>query len=173
MEHSVPDLPTEETPSLWKETFVLTEGEILHALLLTDPRRKSKLRILIESGVLGLATLYFFIGYITSDKTNTTPLVMTLACLFVLGMLLFAPRLQAISLARRAAKNQQEITLRGYDAALGFGEGDAFSTCSFREFSVTEDETMLVLQFQAGRMLVVPRRAVEESTWDWLRKHTT
>lgn len=159
---------TEETPSLWRLDYTLTGEEIAHGLRMTDPRQKSRARTAIFSVMLGAGFVYFFIGYVTGDLTNTTQLALAIASGFFLAMVLLAPRLQANAIARKAGKRQKPVTVRGYENALGFGTGEAFQACAWNEFSMVYDDTMCALTFADGQLLLIPRRATDEATWAWL-----
>ncbi len=162
---------TESTEPLWRMDYQLTEQEIAQGLRLTDMRRAGPVKIAVESVILGAAGLYFLIGYLTGDRTRTDLLLLTVCCVFVLGMLLLAPKLQAESLARREAKRQKTVTVRGYNGALGFGTGDVFNSVDFSEFQTVMHPEMIVLRFSGGQLLMLPRRAATEEIWQWLTEH--
>ena len=126
------------------------------------------MRILVESIVLVAAALYFLIGWLTSEQKTANGPILALTSLFVLVLLVFGPKLQAENIARRTVKNGQPVIVRGYEGALGFGEGEHFTAAAFDEFSVKYDETVFALQFSAGQLVLIPRRAVSAETWNWL-----
>lgn len=171
-----PEEGREESPTLPEGeprvdlSLRLTEAEILTCLKYGANRRAGRGRLITQSVLLVLMAAYCIGGFFLSGMQSVPSLLIGVAALAVMAAMLAVPELMLRSSAKKEAAQEKCLRLRAYDEGLYFGseETDRFAYADCR---AQEVENLLLLRFQGGILVGIPRRLTDEAGWDYLKAH--
>ncbi len=143
-------------------SYTLTEKEIYDGLRLSGVYRTSGKRAIVETVILAVFCLFFFISYLFQKELFN--LVMTFVSLGVLLLLNLVPRLD---MRKQAKSCHREVKLRLYpDRFILETEAGSQSvlldgTSEIRAVG-KKDGKLLIVRIAGGGLLVIPLRAIPE-----------
>ncbi len=152
--------------AVWR--YTCTQEEWFLCIKRGDPRRAGPVRIGVQTGLLGLIALYCLIGFFTGGMQNGQSLFVGLAAIVVGIVMLFVPPLRMRHEAQRVYETKKQLQVYLYEDGLAFGTPEEI--VSFRECRPVFYEDMLLLQFEGGALLPVPKRVATEEEWRLLNE---
>lgn len=157
----------EEGRFLVDTVICLTREEIFTCLKAGSSRRAGRGRLVVQSVLLGLMAVYCFGGYFLSGGQSITSLMIGVAALIVLAALLLLPPLILRRSAEKEAAQEKCLRLRADEQALYFGEEP--ERYPYTECHAEAVENLLLLRFQGGVLVGIPRRLTGEEGFAFLR----
>ena len=144
----------------------MTEEEIRRCLE-AGVRRAGKGRVIAETVVLLVLTVYCIVAYFLDESRQLSSLLLALIALAVVAALWIVPPVRFRSLARREAEEGKTVRLILDGDTLRFGAGETpVEVPASRCRPIWRDE-LLVLEI-SGELVGVPRRVTGEDGWQRL-----
>ena len=142
-------------------SYTLTEEEIYRGLRLSGIYKLTGKRALIESILLGVFFLFFFISFLIDQ--GTFDLVMSLVCAVLLAVMNLVPHLD---MKRQAKKGIRDVKLRIYqnkfyiDTKTGSQGVDLDGSAAIKTVGRQKDGQLLTAVLPEGGLLILPLRAI-------------
>lgn len=148
----------------------LTEEELRQSLKRADRRRAGPARLWVQTILLALLAAYCIAAFFLSGAVSYGSLGIGLAAV-VLGVAMWVvPDLHGRYIAHIEFTKNKCMRVRLYEEEIGFGDDDVFESVAYDAcFAQTYDD-MILLHFQGGYMVMLPRRVFSEDRWLWLQQ---
>lgn len=157
-----------EKPDL-RLMFSLTQDETYSALL-RSAKMPSKTRLIVQTVILVLLSIYCFIGFGLSGRSSIAPnkdytsLGIGIAALVLLAVMWLFPIVYFKFEAKNINKTAKPVTLDVYKDKLVFG-GDYPVISQVDKYTYSKFDDMVII-FPGSDVVAVPKRTVTAEQWD-------
>ncbi|MBR3290496.1 MAG: hypothetical protein IKI63_06975 [Clostridia bacterium] len=155
------------TAAIWEAEYRLTEEEWRACYQRTRAKTPSRLKTGVRVAVLG--TLFVgFAAYYLFVEPNGMSLFLAILCALLALMVAVVPPLEQRRAIRAAAASPRQTRIREVADGLEFGAGDGYLKQPFSALTLTAYPDMVIVGLPGDQRLAIPRRAVDETAWEWL-----
>lgn len=146
----------------------LTEEELRRSLQRSDLRRAGPGRLWVQTVLLVLLAAYCIAAFFLSGASSYASLGIGLAALILAGAQWIVPQLYIRHQARREYALGKQLRVRLYAEEIGFGSGETYEAVPYAACFTRVFDDMLLLHFQGGYLVALPRRVFDAERWIWL-----
>lgn len=144
----------------------LTREEILFCVRAGSGRTASRGRLWAQTAILALLAVYCVAAFFISGMEVYATLFIGLAAVALGVVMWVVPEARNRRIASREAEQNKTLHVRVYEDAFGFGDGESFERLAFEDCRAQRYEEMLLLRFQGGFLVGIPRRLLSEDDWE-------
>lgn len=144
----------------------LTQEEILFCVRAGSGRTASRGRLWAQTVILALLAVYCIAAFFISGMEVIATLLIGLAAAALGAVMWIVPEARNRHIASREAEQNKTLHVRVYEDAFGFGDGEAFERLAFEDCRAQRYEDMLLLRFQGGFLVGIPRRLLSGDGWE-------
>lgn len=143
----------------------LTREELYACMTGRQERKAGKLRLIVETVLLGLVAAYCLTAFFLSGMTSLPSLLIGLAALLIAAAIWVVPVMVDRYDAGQEFAKKKVLRVRVYPEGLGFGSEDTFQFVPYAECCARFCKEMILLDFEGGVMVALPKRQTGEALW--------
>ncbi len=151
----------------FKLSYVLTRDEVYKCLYHSGVVKTKGLRAVIQSVILAVAAIVFFVVYFTTkSQYNSYNIFFGVVCLITIAAIWIVPHIYLKSMSKMMADGKKiEAEIYPTHIDIGSGEGEWSIMLDGRSY-IEEADGMIMIFTEKNRIFAVPKRVIEPEVYN-------